>query len=1088
MRLTIAILVASLMHVSASGLAQKITLHKSNASLQSIFKALKDQSGYNFFYTDNLLKDASPVDLDVRNTDLKDVLQLLFAGQNLDYLVRDKTVIIQARKAQPQEIISGFVGDKKTRQPIPGVTVSIKGTKSMVQTDKNGKFTISVPSGATSLEFRFLGYKAANLPIQPNSNYTIYLEEDEQSLKETVITGLTERKAATYTGAAKTITQADLKSISAGNIFAGVAAMDPSFRIMVNNAAGADLNQLPDIQIRGANSFVNIGTEMSGNPNLPLFILDNFEVSLQQIVDLDINRIEAITILKDASATAIYGSRGANGVMVITTIPPKPGTIQVNLNNDFEFQSPDLSVYHLLNSREKLDFEQRAGLVTNYFQEYLYNERYKNMASGVNTNWLSIPVQSGYTNRTSLSLAGGDRAIRYNLSGTVALANGVMKGMDNKRYQGSFRLAYSVKKVQFMNTISLSQRNANASPYGNFSQYVGMNPYWKPYDENGQAQQYIENIRLSAAESSLILNPLRDVMFNTIDNRENELTVSNTSSVRYDINKSIFVEGSFNLQKVNGRTDNFYSALDSRFATVTDVTRKGTYSVANSENLTLGGQAKANFIKGFGRHMVTSSLIAEIRNSQLSNYLMNAEGFPFDRLDNLLFATQYEANGKPSGNESTVRTLGFTFSGNYTYDNRYFTDLSLRRDGSSQYGTNKRFGTNWSAGLGWNLHNETFLKAVKWINTLRLRGSYGSTGSLNIPAYGAQFMYAFNANTGYYNELGAQLNNLGNADLSWQQVLKANVGITASLFNNRLALDANLYRDVTQDALTSISLAPSTGFTSFSDNLGKLQNTGLELDVRYKVIDNRAKNISWFVNVNGLTNKNILKELSDRFKSSNDRLNSGNPNQTAPNPQFVEGNSMSAIYVVPSLGIDPVTGQEVFINRYGEKTFNWDVNDKVAFGDTNPTWSGNINSTLNMGGFNFTLSFRYQFGGQIYNSTLLQRVEGVNARNNVDRRAYDLGWKFPGDESLYKRIVASPVQTQSTSRFVQDDDFLHLTTVRVGYRFDGLNSGFIRKAGMNSLTISAITNDIYRFATTAYERGTNTPFARTYSLSLSAGF
>jgi len=349
-------------------------------------------------------------------------------------------------------------------------------------------------------------------------------------------------------------------------------------------------------------------------------------------------------------------------------------------------------------------------------------------------------------------------------------------------------------------------------------------------------------------------------------------------------------------------------------------------------------------------------------------------------------------------------------------------------------------------------------------------------------------MYAFNANTGYYNELGAQLNNLGNADLSWQQVLKANVGITASLFNNRLALDANLYRDVTQDALTSISLAPSTGFNSFSDNLGKLQNTGLELDVRYKVIDNRAKNISWFVNVNGLTNKNVLKELSDRFKSSNDRLNSGNPNQTAPNPQFVEGNSMSAIYVVPSLGIDPVTGQEVFINRYGEKTFNWDVNDKVAFGDTNPTWSGNINSTLNMGGFNFTLSFRYQFGGQIYNSTLLQRVEGVNARNNVDRRAYDLGWKFPGDESLYKRIVASPVQTQSTSRFVQDDDFLHLTTVRVGYRFDGLNSGFIRKAGMNSLTISAITNDIYRFATTAYERGTNTPFARTYSLSLSAGF
>ncbi len=253
-----------------------------------------------------------------------------------------------------------------------------------------------MPSGAKALEFRYVGYKTVEIPIERNADYTIYMEEDQQSLKETVITGMMERKTATYTGAAKTMTAAELKQVSPINVFTAVAALDPSFRIIPNNTVGGNINALPEIQMSGQSSYPTLGSELAGNPNLPLFILDGFQVALQAIADLDMNQISSVTLLKDASATAMYGSRGGNGVMVVTTILPPKGRVEVSLTNNFTLSKPDLSVYNMLNSAEKLDFERRVGLINSYGREYINAERYKAMVSGVNTDWKSIPVQTGY--------------------------------------------------------------------------------------------------------------------------------------------------------------------------------------------------------------------------------------------------------------------------------------------------------------------------------------------------------------------------------------------------------------------------------------------------------------------------------------------------------------------------------------------------------------------------------------------------------------------------------------------------------------------------------------------------------------------
>jgi TonB-linked SusC/RagA family outer membrane protein len=1069
---------------------QKINIIKKEFTLNELFSEIRKQTGYDFIFTTPDFNTSRTVTIKSNISTLPELLNAVFADQRITYHIRNKTIAITDVSTGKQDLITGFVGDKKTKQGLPMATVAIKGTKSMVQTNNSGRFTISIPPNAKSLEFRLVGYKTTEIAILPNMSYNVYLTEDEQILQDIVVTGIVERKEGNFTGSSTTISGPELKKISSNNIFAGITAIDPAFRILPNNIAGGNINQLPEIQMRGSNSFPNLTGELSANPNSPLFILDGFEVTLQRIADLDMNLINSITLLKDASATSMYGSRGANGVMVITTVVPKPGQIQVTFNNDFRLTTPDLSVYNLLNAEDKLNFEQRVGLYTSttgsgqFNNDVLYNIRYKAMLSGVNTDWLQIPVQNGYSNRSSLYLSGGDQSIRYALQVSGDLQSGVMKGQTRNNYSGQFDLNYNIKNFQFKNSIRVFQNKSNESPYGDFSEYITMNPYWAPYDANGKAQKYLENYRINNTIYRQT-NPLYDATLNSI-NSSDYFGISNNFNLRYSPLKYLYFETRLSLNKQKGASDQFYSAQDSRFDLITDLNRKGSYTVGSNNSASYESLTSANLDLRFGKHQIYSNIAANFSSQNSNFYSVVTEGFPYDQLDNLLFAAQYQANGKPSGDESTVRRIGYLYSGSYTYDNRFLTDISVRRDGSSQYGEQKRYGTFWSVGIGWNIHNEQFFKGGNTVNRLKLRASYGSTGSLNIPAYSSQFRYNFGVSTSYFGELGATLSGLGNENLSWQNVYKANIGLDAVLFKEKLDLRLDLYRENTQNALTQITLAPSTGFSSYSENLGEIQNTGLEFSARYKILQEAKNGLLWSVNVNGFTNKNILKKLSNKLKSSNDRLNSSNTTQVVPNVLFNEGQSLSAIYVVRSLGVDPATGSEVYLTKNGEKTYNWDAADKVAYGDTQPKWSGNFGTNFMYKGIEIGLIFNYQYGGQLYNQTLIDRVESVDPKFNVDRRAYDLGWSAPGDISQYTRIGLSTPDTKLTSRFVQDNDILNLSSASIGYNF--FRQAFIKKLGLRSLQLTAITNDVFRVSTIQIERGITNPFARTYSLSLRAGF
>lgn len=1087
MKMVIFLLIASCIQVQAEG--QKMSLSETNAPLKEIFRSIEQHSGYLFIYQSGLIKPDMKATVRVTNKDIGYILDECLKGKPLTYKIFDKNILIEEKVPVEEKDnvrlaqVIGLVVDTDGK-PLEGASIKVKGEDDGVMSGPDGHFVISVNVGDV-LVVSYIGYQTREIKITSDKRIVIRLEKTDKTMEGVVIsTGIFERPEGNFTGATKSIKGSELKAVNSSNLFAAITALDPSIRIVPNNVAGGNINQLPDVQIRGANSFPNLSGEFSANPNAPLFILDGFEVSLQRVVDLDMNLISSITILKDASATSIYGSRGANGVLVINTIAPKSGKVQVIFNNDFRISTPDLSVYHLLNSREKLDFEKRAGLYgsgnPNYQLEddQLYNMRLKAVESGVETDWVSKPVQYGYSNRSALYFSGGDSYVRYGVQLSADFQQGVMKGQNRNNYSGQFDLSYNVKKFRFQNSLRIFQNVANESPYGSFDTYTKLNPYWKPYDENGNVNKIFEN-------NTAYRNPLYDATLHSI-NKNQYFGFSNNFQVRYNIVSWLFLESNFSLNKQTGSSDQFFSAQNTRFAAETDITKMGSYTAGSNTSVGIENLTTANFRKSFSKNLIFSTLGLNIASNTNSFYSINTVGFPFDRLDNLLFATQYAPNSRPLGDENTIRRLGVLFNTNYSYDSRYLLDLSVRKDGSSQFGTDKRFGTFWSIGTGWNIHNEPLLKGNPIINRLKIRGSYGSTGSLNIPAYSAQTRYNFGVDNIYNGQLGSVIMGLGNPDLGWQDVRSLNIGTDITLFRDRLDMRFDYYRSITNNAITNVTLAPSTGFAGYIENLGKIQNTGFEIATRYKIIDRQKEGIIWSVNFNAFTNKNILKELSNKLKSTNDKVNKDNVQQVVPNIQLQEGQSINTIYVVESLGVDPATGSEIFLKKDGTKTYAWSAADKIPFGIAEPKWNGTFGTNLIYKGFELNLIADYRFGGQLYNQTLIYKVESVNPTYNVDRRAYDLGWKGPGDVSPYTRIGTDKQLTKMTSRFVQDDNSLNLASASLAYQFT--ERPFMQKIGLNSLKLTAITNDIFRLSSIDIERGTSNPYSRTYSLSLRAGF
>jgi TonB-linked SusC/RagA family outer membrane protein len=993
-----------------------------------------------------------------------------------------------------QRQVTGTVIDDATSETLPFVTVQVKGITGGTVTDVQGRFTITVPSAESVLVFSFLGYQTLELEASTVAPMTVRMQSSATALEGVVITGMFERRKESFTGSAITVTAEELRRVGNQNILQSLGNIDPSFIITESIDFGSDPNRLPDIVIRGESSIAGLQGEFQGNPNEPLFVLDGFIVSAQQIFDLDMNRVQSVTILKDAAATAIYGSRAANGVVVVETILPQAGRLRVTYTGDLNIQAPDLTVYNLTNAREKLQAEVNAGRWTSSGAagqqglDVQYNEILKNIVRGVDTDWLAQPVRLGIGQRHSLRLEGGDAAMRYGVDFSYNNVAGVMKGSNRETVSGSINLSYRYKNLTFRNVLSVTFNTANDSPYGSFSQYAQLNPYWSPYDENGNVNMLLGIFTPYSAGGSAgttvnTYNPLYNATVGT-KNFSTYNEVRENFYAEWQIFRDLKLTGRFGFTYQGNKREDFLPGTHTNFAEMVgdDFFRRGTYSISNGELQNLNTDIVVNYSKQIGKHLIFANAGWNLLSATGNSNGMRAEGFLNNRVDHITFARQYQLNGRPFGSESITREVGIIGAANYSYDNRYLADVSIRANASSVYGADNRWGTFWSAGLGWNLHNEQFWGNSDIVNQLRIRGSVGTTGSQSFNPFQAMRTYNFFADRTYDGIPGAYLMAMANNNLRWQQTLARNIGVDVGLFKTiNLRFDA--YLNTVNDLLIDFTLPPSTGFNSFRENLGSVENKGFDATASWRVWSNPAKHAFISLNASISHNTQKLKNISDALRNFNADQDAGVG--TSPLTRYAEGQSMSVLWAVQSLGIDPITGREIFSTKDGERTYIWRTEDQIIAGDANPKARGNFGFSGEYMGFGLSASLRYQFGGDMYNHTLVNRVENVNIANNVDRRVFEGTWVEPGDHTFFRRITTSPTTTRPTTRFVERHNELSMASVSAYYDFKLHN---MKKYGMERLRVSFFMNDVFRLSTVEIERGLDYPFARTFSFQVTATF
>jgi TonB-linked SusC/RagA family outer membrane protein len=1062
---------------------ERLTVNLKNASIKEIINEIKRVSNYDFVYSDADLAAFPRRDVAFHAETLDVILAGCLRETGLAYTMNNHTIILRAGDPRPQparRVVSGTVTDA-SGEPLPGVSVTIKGTTTGVATGTDGRYSISLPPGEITLRFSFIGMQPREIPAGDRATIDVRLEEDNLAIEDIVVTGYFERSKNTFTGAFTSVQREELRAFGNTNLLAALQLLDPSFKIRENNERGSDPNTLPVFFVRGESSFM-------GSSNIPTFIVDGYEVSLQHVFDMDLDRVESLTILKDASATIHYGSRAANGVVVIETRRPAGGKLALSYANRTSLSAADLSGYDLMDAREKLEYEIAAGLfmreddpaVQHSLDQQL--EYYKaNLARGVNTDWLAQPARSALSHSHALYIEGGTGAVVYGLSAGYGKNSGVIKQSSRENIDLTFDFTYRLRgKVNIRNSFSYGQVNGRNSPYGSFSDYARANPYNPVRDDEGRwVKNYLVHNGASTSATQYY-NPLYNASLPYKDGERITSIVDNLS-VDCFITPALRYKGSLSLASTLGSADKYLSPDHTDFLQESDPLLRGSYTITSTRGFSYTVNSTLTYSLEAGRHLLYSGVGLNIIQNRNSSHAFTGVGFLDERFNEIGFAMAYAKEGRPEGIEGTDRMIGLLGNVNYSYDNRYFVDLSARVDGSSKYGKERRFAPLWATGVGWNLHREKFLEQAKGLDRLTLRLSTGVTGNQQFDPYMARTMLLYSPSYTYYRATGALFAGYGNKQLEWQQSTKRNAGIDVELLGRRLSLRLDYYNDRTDGLLIPVSVPPSLGFTSYTENYGEQSNKGFEFDLNAVII--RRPALDWAINLSGTRNRNRVEKISDALAALNVENHETQP-LTRPIALYEEGESLTAIKVVRSLGINPATGKELFLTRTGDITETWDYRDKITAGDTEPALEGNIATNVIWKQFSLNILLRYAFGGQLYNNTLSERVEGASPYANADRRVLDERWRQPGDISFYKDIADRSV-SNTTSRFVQDNNYLEASNISLSYRVDPER---LRRWGISSLRVGLNTADLFYLSTVKRERGIDYPFARQFTFSLNLNF
>lgn len=1067
----------------AAGRSQKVTLYENNASLEKVMKKISRQTGYTFLYDPQLLQKSVPVTVHLKDASLEKALSFCFKDQPLSYKIFDLTIVINekvqaqsvsltSRKmaATPAITITGRVTNS-AGEPLEGISVMVKGTSSGTTTNSAGSYSINAPADAT-LVFSNIGYATREVAVENKTSIDIILEENASNLNQVVVVGYGTQKRMDLTGSVGSVSAKDISDLSVTRVDQALSGKVAG--VQVKSVSGQP-GSAPQIRIRGIGS-ISAGTD-------PLYVVDGFPTD--NIQTLNPNDIESIDILKDASATAIYGSRGANGVVIINTRRGSANTSIINVEASYGWQSVD-----------RIPETMTAKELAQYAVDGLRN---KNLDAGKDVSgdpgtW-QFPVQPiplailNGTDKTdnnmtrqllrtapiaqyAASAYGGNERMRYGLSGEYLDQEGVVIGSDFKRYSLRANLDAKLTKrlsVKLNLNPSFTQSNImDESTSALYTNYISESPInhaqlWPSYlparTADGDYYQY------SSAVASPSWNPLAWV--ENVINRQRAIRLLGNISAEYKITDDLNVNVLLGTTMSNIRAMRFEPSLPALAADGDFVPNIATGTDNTAMDVNWLTEYTANYHKTIAKHNISALAGFTAQKDHLESNFLTSNRYPNNLVPTLSAVGGILTDGSADITEWSL--ISYLVRLNYNYDSRYYITASLRTDGSSRFGSERKYGLFPSVALAWRISDEQFLKDVSFLSELKLRTSYGETGNNNIGNY--QQYATINYDRYVLNNAavtGFSPAQLSNPLLTWETQRAFNVGFDASLFNRRVNVTLDYFKSKNTNLLLNVNIPAITGFSNTLKNIGEVQNTGVEFTV--STINVRTGNFQWSTDLNVSTYKNRVNKLGP----------GGDPIYAAANVTMV-GKPIGMFYGFLTNGVylsqadvdkSPIFGEGTAVASHpGDMKYidvngdgKIDNNDQTIMGSPYPDFYYGMTNRISYKQLSLSVSLQGTQGNQILNMSAIGQMNTRGNRVNqlASHRNYWKSETDPGDKKTPRPNDAVTGNNRGISqRYLDTGSFLRFTNMTFAYTFSnnlaskmGLKSGRVFVNATNAITIS----------------------------------
>ncbi len=1044
-----------------------ISLSMKNSTLLDLFNAIEENTEYKIFYKTSIIDEKQLITLSVDEKPVSDLLAMVLPSKNLTYDLVDKVIVITALSDKNQALkVSGIVKDASTGEPLPGVNIQIEGTNSGVVTDVNGKYSIEIPKPEAVLVFSYIGYMPETVPLDGKTVIDINLVPDITALEEVVVVGYGTQSKRTVTGSVASVASDKFADRSYANVSQSLAGLMPGVNITQSQGAPGSS---PIIRIRGISS-ITAGTN-------PLYVIDGLPMENFNLNLINPSDIASVEVLKDASSAAIYGSRGANGVILITTKLGKPGKAVISATYEYGVQKVTRTV-DMMDAQEWIEY-----YIDAHNNSWIDADPVNHSASdpnsartstyripvdfttdpgqfGKGTDWQDVLFRPAPSHNFQLSVSGGSEKTQYMISGAYLDQEAVI----DRNYYKRLSLRTNIKQV-------LSDRftvGGNLGFTGIFDRTDGTlgksdvvslalqnDPIFPIYNENGNLgfkDPNSEWYRFASYGDVQLWHPYS--MTREVDKQNKSFNSLGSAYLEAKIVDGLTFRTSVNGNLYNIRFDSYQNAL-----------RKYGYSNATEAEAAFSSSYMFNWLsentlayeKQFGDHSI-KALIGYTAQKQRNEYEYSFyKGFAND------LTHTGNAGTINQGNTSASEWSMLSYLGriNYSYKNRYFLTGTLRRDGSSRFGANNKWGYFPSVSAGWLVSDEAFMAGNGFINTLKLKASYGLTGNNQIPNYGpvsllgasatlqSQSSYVFNNSI----TKGLLVTNVSNPDLRWEKTSQFNVGFEMDILDNRINLVAEYYSSVTKDLLLNVPIPDITGFATQLTNIGKLRNRGFEFNI---TTHNMVSDLKWTTDFNLSLNRNKVLALGQgdapfNFTEWNAtvRVEKDEPISNYYGYKFDGVFSAETLATLPH---DPDAKPGDPIVRDANTDGSITAADKVILGNAQPDFITALTNTLTYKGVEFAFMFQGSFGGEIAN-----QQTRYSAFWNGGRNAYKEVYKYwrseaePGDGKHYRpELTHSAYQSEFSSYWIEDKTFIRLKNIRLGYT---LPRSISSKLGMASTKI-----------------------------------